>query len=234
MGEGFLKIFVDRLLTTLTGVEKPLTTVDHLLFGVDKPLTIVDRLLAGGNNSANKRSGEVIRARHMSQNSSKIATKTLQWTSPHFLLSQAPIEPPEDGACIPDLKLIGDSMWEDSFNHGARRRFDRAIHTFESHKDVGNQATWRNEAIFVSSSNNTINAPGLVADVQNKIKDDPHDGHTNSVSELSWNPNKDWVIASVAADSMIQIWQIAESIYRSEYNTLHSQPTPAQCSFNFF
>ncbi|KAJ0024180.1 hypothetical protein Pint_06723 [Pistacia integerrima] len=52
---------------------------------------------------------------------------------------------------------------------------------------------------------------GLVMS-KNQIKDEPHDGHTSSVSELSWNPNKDWVIASVAAGSMIQIWQTAESV----------------------
>ncbi|XP_031275690.1 histone-binding protein MSI1 homolog [Pistacia vera] len=136
----------------------------------------------GGNNSANKRSGEVIRARHMSQNS----------TCGRICLIM------EQGHLLSGSKDSEICVWD----------------------------------INVPSNNKKLCT--MVGDVQNKIKDDPHDGHKSSVSELSWNPNKDWVIASAAADSMIQIWQIAVSIYRSEYNTLHSQPTPAQCSFNFF
>ena len=38
-------------------------------------------------------------------------------------------------------------------------------------------------------------------------------GHTNKVSEFSWNPNDPWVIASVSEDNILQIWNMAENIH---------------------
>ncbi len=35
-----------------------------------------------------------------------------------------------------------------------------------------------------------------------------HGGHTSKISDFSWNPNEPWVIASVAEDNIIQIWQM--------------------------
>ncbi len=40
-----------------------------------------------------------------------------------------------------------------------------------------------------------------------------HGGHTAKISELSWNPTQKWVMASVAEDNILQIWEMAESIY---------------------
>ncbi|CAI7842884.1 unnamed protein product [Closterium sp. NIES-54] len=40
-----------------------------------------------------------------------------------------------------------------------------------------------------------------------------HGGHTSKISDFSWNGNDDWVIASVAEDNILQIWQMAENIY---------------------
>ncbi|KAF5810432.1 putative transcription factor WD40-like family [Helianthus annuus] len=40
-----------------------------------------------------------------------------------------------------------------------------------------------------------------------------HGGHTSKISDFSWNPCDDWVIASVAEDNILQIWQMAENIY---------------------
>ncbi|KAL4187315.1 hypothetical protein AMTRI_Chr09g38390 [Amborella trichopoda] len=37
-----------------------------------------------------------------------------------------------------------------------------------------------------------------------------HGGHTDKISDFSWNPHHDWVIASVAADNISQIWQMAD------------------------
>jgi len=34
-----------------------------------------------------------------------------------------------------------------------------------------------------------------------------HGGHTSKISDFSWNANDDWVIASVAEDNILQIWQ---------------------------
>lgn len=36
------------------------------------------------------------------------------------------------------------------------------------------------------------------------------------MSEFSWNGNDDWVIASVAENNAVQVWQMAENIYGEE------------------
>lgn len=38
-----------------------------------------------------------------------------------------------------------------------------------------------------------------------------HGGHTNTVYDLSWNPAEPFEIVTVAADNMLQVWQIPES-----------------------
>lgn len=40
-----------------------------------------------------------------------------------------------------------------------------------------------------------------------------HGGHTSKISDFAWNGSDDWVVASVAEDNILQIWQMAESIY---------------------
>ncbi|CAG8441478.1 8362_t:CDS:10 [Ambispora leptoticha] len=40
-----------------------------------------------------------------------------------------------------------------------------------------------------------------------------HGGHTNKISEFSWNPHTPWVVASAAEDNIIQVWQPARNIY---------------------
>ncbi|EGD82175.1 histone-binding protein RBBP4 [Salpingoeca rosetta] len=43
-----------------------------------------------------------------------------------------------------------------------------------------------------------------------------HGGHTSKISDFSWNPNDPWVVASVAEDNIMQIWQMAENIYNDQ------------------
>eukprot|EP00897_Mesotaenium_endlicherianum_P007597 jgi/Mesen1/6866/ME000351S05977 len=43
-----------------------------------------------------------------------------------------------------------------------------------------------------------------------------HGGHTSKISDFSWNANDSWVIASVAEDNILQIWQMAENIYQED------------------
>jgi histone-binding protein RBBP4 len=43
-----------------------------------------------------------------------------------------------------------------------------------------------------------------------------HGGHTNKISDFSWNPNDPWVVCSVAEDNICQVWQMARNIYNSE------------------
>lgn len=43
-----------------------------------------------------------------------------------------------------------------------------------------------------------------------------HGGHKAKISDFSWNKNEPWVISSVAEDNTLQVWQMAESIYRDD------------------
>jgi histone-binding protein RBBP4 len=52
-----------------------------------------------------------------------------------------------------------------------------------------------------------------------------HGGHTSRICEFSWNPNDPWVIASVADDNILQIWQVADHII-TEDNTSSRAPQP--------
>nr|GLL45582.1 WD-40 repeat-containing protein MSI1 [Ipomoea trifida] len=40
-----------------------------------------------------------------------------------------------------------------------------------------------------------------------------HGGHTNRITDFSWNPCDEWVVASTAIDNLLHIWQMAEHIY---------------------
>lgn len=35
-----------------------------------------------------------------------------------------------------------------------------------------------------------------------------HGGHTNKISDFSWNPHDPWVVCSVAEDNICQVWQM--------------------------
>jgi histone-binding protein RBBP4 len=39
-----------------------------------------------------------------------------------------------------------------------------------------------------------------------------HGGHTNRISDFSWNLNDPWVLCSAAEDNLIQVWRVANAI----------------------
>jgi histone-binding protein RBBP4 len=43
-----------------------------------------------------------------------------------------------------------------------------------------------------------------------------HGGHTNKVSDFSWNTNDEWSIVSVSEDNVLQVWKPAEEIYAED------------------
>mmetsp|Transcript_3413 Transcript_3413/g.8002 ORF Transcript_3413/g.8002 Transcript_3413/m.8002 type:complete len:423 (-) Transcript_3413:214-1482(-) len=43
-----------------------------------------------------------------------------------------------------------------------------------------------------------------------------HGGHTDKISDFSWNLNEDWMIASVADNNILQIWQPTDNIYTDD------------------
>ncbi|KAI9251363.1 WD40-repeat-containing domain protein [Phascolomyces articulosus] len=40
-----------------------------------------------------------------------------------------------------------------------------------------------------------------------------HGGHTNKISDFGWNPVDPWMLASAAEDNIVQVWQMASTIY---------------------
>jgi len=43
-----------------------------------------------------------------------------------------------------------------------------------------------------------------------------HGGHTAKVNDFSWSYHDPWLVASVAEDNVLQVWQMAENIYNEE------------------
>lgn len=43
-----------------------------------------------------------------------------------------------------------------------------------------------------------------------------HGGHTSKVTDFSFNPNRDWTLASVAEDNVLQVWNMSEEIYADD------------------
>jgi histone-binding protein RBBP4 len=43
-----------------------------------------------------------------------------------------------------------------------------------------------------------------------------HGGHTAKISDFSWNPKQDWLMASSGEDNILQLWEIAENIYSED------------------
>ena len=43
-----------------------------------------------------------------------------------------------------------------------------------------------------------------------------HGGHTSKVSDFSFNARDEWSVMSVSEDNIMQMWQMAESIYAGE------------------
>eukprot|EP01104_Vermistella_antarctica_P008884 TRINITY_DN2264_c0_g2_i1.p1 TRINITY_DN2264_c0_g2~~TRINITY_DN2264_c0_g2_i1.p1 ORF type:complete len:437 (+),score=88.88 TRINITY_DN2264_c0_g2_i1:36-1313(+) len=114
------------------------------------------------------------------------------------------------------------------------RNLKEKLHTLEGHTDEVFQVTWspKNETILATcGSDRRVMVWDLnrIGDEQSEddAEDGPaellfiHGGHTSKVSDMSWNKNEPWVMASVAEDNILQIWQMAENIYVDE------DPTPS-------
>ncbi|OIV97124.1 hypothetical protein TanjilG_04928 [Lupinus angustifolius] len=111
------------------------------------------------------------------------------------------------------------------------RKIGAPLHSFDCHKDEVFQVGWnpKNESILASCC---LGRRVMVWDLSRigeeqqpkDAEDGPpellfiHGGHTSKISDFSWNPCEDWVVASVAEDNILQIWQMSENIYHDEYD----------------
>ena len=104
------------------------------------------------------------------------------------------------------------------------RNLKQKIHTFEGHTKGVYQVSWSpfNETILGSCSADRrlhVWDVSRIGDEQDPedAEDGPaellfiHGGHTSKISDFSWNTNDPWVIASVAEDNILQIWQMVSN-----------------------
>ncbi|KAL6846044.1 hypothetical protein ACP4OV_023492 [Aristida adscensionis] len=120
------------------------------------------------------------------------------------------------------------------------RKLSRSLHTFDSHEGEVFQVEWNpNLATVLASS--AADKRVMIWDI-NRIGDEQadedasdgppellfvHGGHTDKISELAWHPSEKWVVASVAEDNVLQIWEMAENIYCDDYYLHDNDPSPA-------
>ncbi|WOK94681.1 hypothetical protein Cni_G03386 [Canna indica] len=111
------------------------------------------------------------------------------------------------------------------------RKLTTTLYSFSSHTGPVLQVEWspRHETVLASSAADKrlmiwdVSRIGDEQSVEDADDGPPellfvHGGHTAKISEFSWNPEAPWAIASVAEDNILQVWQVAESIYRDDYN----------------
>jgi histone-binding protein RBBP4 len=106
------------------------------------------------------------------------------------------------------------------------RNMGRHLHVFDNHKEEIFQVGWspKHETILASSgADRRLMMWDLskIGDEQSPedAEDGPpellfiHGGHTAKISDFAFNSNDDWVVASVAEDNILQIWQMAGNIW---------------------
>ncbi|XP_039135461.1 histone-binding protein MSI1 homolog [Dioscorea cayenensis subsp. rotundata] len=116
------------------------------------------------------------------------------------------------------------------------RKLTTGLHTFSSHTAAAFQVEWspNHETILASCAEDKrlmVWDLSRIGDEQTEedAEDGPpellfaHGGHTAKISEFSWHPSEPWVIASVAEDNILQVWKMAESIYRDDYYNIHNE-----------
>ncbi|XP_059653975.1 WD-40 repeat-containing protein MSI2-like [Cornus florida] len=110
------------------------------------------------------------------------------------------------------------------------RKLASPLHALSSHMEEVFQVEWdpNHETVLASSADDRrlmVWDLSRIGDEQleGEAEDGPpellfsHGGHKAKISDFSWNKNEPWVISSVAEDNALQVWQMAESIYRDDY-----------------
>ncbi len=93
--------------------------------------------------------------------------------------------------------------------------------SLKQHQDEVSAVTWApfNEALVASASQDRrvfvwdLSRLGKEQTTEEAADGPPellfiHGGHTSKITDISWNPNEDLVMASVADDNVLQVWQI--------------------------
>lgn len=101
------------------------------------------------------------------------------------------------------------------------RSLKTPLHVLESHNGDVLQIQWSPhiESVLASASADRrinvwdLSRIGMEQDPEDAEDGPPellfvHGGHTSKVSDISWNLNEPWVLASVAEDNILQLWQM--------------------------
>ena len=105
------------------------------------------------------------------------------------------------------------------------RSLRQKVHALEGHKESVTGLQWHphEESVLASSSYDRRILFWDLAKVgeeqePEETEDGPpellfmHGGHTNRISDFSWNPNDPWIMCSAAEDNLIQVWKVADAI----------------------
>ncbi|KAG8529795.1 Histone acetyltransferase type B subunit 2 [Bacidia gigantensis] len=105
------------------------------------------------------------------------------------------------------------------------RNLNVKLHALIGHNDAVTSLSWHpfEEAVLGSSSyDRRVCFWDLSRVGEEQTPDDAedgppellfmHGGHTNRISDFSWNMNDPWVLCSAAEDNLIQVWKVANAI----------------------
>ncbi|KAL0227925.1 hypothetical protein RCL1_004068 [Eukaryota sp. TZLM3-RCL] len=108
------------------------------------------------------------------------------------------------------------------------RRIHKPLHTFSAHTSEVFSVKFapHSEHIFGSSSLDRRIATwdlSKIGDSQTaeEAEDGPpellflHGGHTSRVNDFDWSSAENWLVASVADDNILQVWQMASAIHKT-------------------
>lgn len=106
------------------------------------------------------------------------------------------------------------------------RNLSTKVHSFEGHNAGVYQVNWApfNETILGSSSaDRRLHIWDLSRIGEEQVPEDAedgppellfvHGGHTAKISDFSWNLSDNWVVASVAEDNILQVWQMVSFFF---------------------
>eukprot|EP01027_Heterolobosea_sp_BB2_P023741 GEZU01035723.1.p1 GENE.GEZU01035723.1~~GEZU01035723.1.p1 ORF type:complete len:463 (-),score=143.98 GEZU01035723.1:116-1504(-) len=122
------------------------------------------------------------------------------------------------------------------------RKLKEELHIFENHSDEVFNVKWApfSETVLASCGADRrvmiwdISRIGAEQSPEDAEDGPPellfiHGGHTSKISDFDWNPNEgeEWIMASVAEDNIMQVWQVAENIYLDDEDDLMMQSAAA-------